>query len=192
MKQRIVLGTLLSVLVLCSSLLRAESPRPQASQNQSHGEQLAGVEQLKTEAFKALRGGDFNRTNELIAKAASLSSDPGLAQMSLWVKDFESQRQTFAAERHKQYEKAVGDVKKLLDHGKDTYAIDAAARAYSLADDKDAFRNEGWVKDLLARSVKLAGEFEASEQWLKTARLYSDLSQIEPANAEWKDRLKLV
>src|SRR6476646_7594633 len=84
-----------------------------------------------------LRGGDFDRTNELIAKAASMSSDPGLVQMSTWVKEFETQRQTFVGERHKSYEKAVGDVHKLLDNHKEIYAVDAAARAYSLADDKD-------------------------------------------------------
>ena len=83
--------------------------------------------------------------------------------MSLWVKDFESQRQTFQAERHKQYDKAVGDVQKLLENHKDTYAIDGAARAYSLADDKDAFRDEVWVQNLLKKSVQMATEFEASE-----------------------------
>ena len=38
----------------------------------------------------------------------------------------------------------------------------------------------------------MAADNEGSEQWLKTARLYSDLSQMEPSNPEWKDRLKLV
>src|SRR5438876_8105471 len=167
MKRTPLLATLLSVIVLSSSFLRADPPA---------NEQLAS-EQLKSEAFKALRGGDFDRTNQLIAKAASLSSDPHLTQMSLWVKDFDTQRQTFQAERHKQYDKAVGDVQKLLEHHKDTYSIDAAARAYSLADDKDAFRKEIWVKDLLKKSIQMATDFESSEQWLKTARLYSDISQ---------------
>src|SRR5438045_592705 len=185
MKPYCSIGTLLSVIVVTCSFLRADPP---ANQNQ----QVASVEQLKSEAFKALRGGDFDRSNQLIAQAASLSSDPGLTQMSMWVKDFESQRQTFQTERHTQYDKAVGDVQKLLAHQKDTYAIDAAAKAYSLADDKDAFRKEIWVQNLLKKSVQMAADFESSEQWLKTARLYSDLSQIEPANPEWKDRLKLV
>jgi hypothetical protein len=121
-----------------------------------------------------------------------MSSDPHLVQMSSWVSDFETQRQAFSAERHKQYDKAVGDVKKLLDNQKDAYAIDAAARAYSLADDKEAFLKETWVQDLLKKSVKMATDYEAAEQWLKTARLYSDLSQMEPSKPEWKDRLKLV
>src|SRR3954453_5885284 len=119
MKRNVLLATLLCVAVASTSLVRADTPVA--------GDQVASVQQLKTEAFKALKGGNFDRTNELIAKAASMSSDPSLTQMSMWVKEFHTQRLTFAGERHKQYEKAVGDVHKLLDHQKDTYAIDAAA-----------------------------------------------------------------
>ena len=183
MKRIPVLASLLAVIVVCGGLLRADTPSNQ---------EVASVDQLKSEAFKALRGGDFDKSNELIAKAADMAHDPNLTQMSTWVKDFDTQRQGFLAERRKQYDKAVGDVHKLLDNKKDTYAIDAAARAYSLADDKDAFRKEVWWQDLLKKSIAMATDFEGSEQWLKTARLYSDLSQIEPENPEWKDRLKLV
>ena len=45
-------------------------------------DQLAAVEQLKTEAFNALRGGDFDKTNELLNQAADLSKDPLLVQMA--------------------------------------------------------------------------------------------------------------
>src|SRR5688572_18678877 len=67
-------------------------------------QQVASVEQLKTEAFKALRGGQFDRTSELLSKAASMSpQDSTLSQMATWITQFEQQRQTFAAERRKQY-----------------------------------------------------------------------------------------
>jgi carboxyl-terminal processing protease len=38
----------------------------------------------------------------------------------------------------------------------------------------------------------MAEEYEKSDQWLRALRLYSDLSSLEPANPEWKDRLKLA
>jgi carboxyl-terminal processing protease len=186
MKRKHLLGTSLSALILFVGLVHADTPVKPDNQ------QLVSVDQLKSEAFKALRGGDFDRTNDLIAKAASMSSDPNLTQMSAWVHDFETQRQTFQSERRKQYDKAVADVQKLMENHKDTYAIDSAARAYSLADDKDAFRKEPWVEELLKHTVQMAADGETHEEWLRTARLYSDLSQIEPANPEWKDRLKLV
>ena len=157
----------------------------------AHAEQVAMVDQLKAEAFKALRAGRFDRTSELLGKAAAVGvDDPALVQMAEWSKGFESQRQTFAAERHKQFDKAVGDVRKLLDNKKREYALDYVARAYLLADDKKAFRNEAWVDDLVKETIELAKTYEAHEQWLKALRLYSDLGSVEPANPEWKEKLK--
>jgi carboxyl-terminal processing protease len=156
------------------------------------GQQLATVDQLKAEAFKALKAGQFDRTSELLTKASASANDPKLTQMAEWTKAFEDQRQTFVAERHKQFEKAVGDVKKLVDNKKNDYALDYVARAHLLADDKKAFRAEPWVDALVKQSVELAKKHEAGEQWLKALRLYSDLGSVEPSNPEWKDKLKIA
>src|SRR4051812_38584846 len=59
-------------------------------------QQVASVEQLKTEALKNFKSGEFDKTSELIAKAASISHDPALRQMSDWVGAFQQQRQQFA------------------------------------------------------------------------------------------------
>lgn len=163
---------------------RAEQP--------AHETQVASAEQLKVEAFKALCGGQFDRTHTLITRAAEVSKDPSTVQLAAWVSQFESQRQTFAAERQKQFDKSVADVKKLIDGGKKSYAIDAAAAAYSLATDKNAFVSEPWVKDLIQYSITSAEQADKDEQWLRSLRLYSDLTQIEPSKPEWKDRLKLA
>jgi len=81
---------------------------------------------------------------------------------------------------------------KLLDHHKDGYALDWAAKAGLLADDKKAFRSEPWVEALVKRSIEMAKDYDAKEQWLKALRVYSDLSSIEQANPEWKEKLKLA
>jgi carboxyl-terminal processing protease len=155
-------------------------------------EQVATVDQLKNEAFSALKSGKFEQSNELLAKAASLSQDPAVQQMSGWMKQFETQRQEFATERHKQFDKAVGDVHKLIDNHKESFALDAAARASLLSDDKKAFRAQPWVDALVKQTAAMAEQFDKNEQWLKAMRLYADLSSIEPAVAEWKDKLKLA
>src|SRR6185503_12529345 len=105
-----------------------ENEREQLAQAQqaereavAQAQQLAAVEELKAQAFKALRAGQFDRSSELLGKAAAGANDPTLSQMAAWTKGFESQRQTFAAERRKQFDKAVDDVKKLLDHKKREY-----------------------------------------------------------------------
>lgn len=156
-------------------------------------EQVASIEKLKAEAFRALRGGEFAKVGELLDKAAGISkNDPTITKMVGWTKEFETQRQGFASERQKQYEKAVADVKKLQEAGKGDYVPDAAARAYLLAPDKKSFRQEAWVDDLIKKAVASAEEYEKKEQWLKALRLYSDLGSLEPAQPVWKERLKTV
>src|SRR4051794_23365965 len=61
------------------------------------GQEVATVEQLKTDAFRALRDGKFEQTNELLGKAASMSQDPTVAQMAKWIESFEKQREGFTA-----------------------------------------------------------------------------------------------
>jgi carboxyl-terminal processing protease len=153
---------------------------------------LATVDQLKTEAFRALRGGQFDRTSELISKAASLSNDPALTQMSAWLTQFQSQRQEYVAERTKAYDKSVSSVKTLLDNNLEEYAIDKLADAYLLAQDKEVFRKEAWVNDLVTKAQTLAASHEKASEWRKAQRLYSNLTSIEPTNVQWKDRFKSV
>ena len=71
-------------------------------------DEVAAVEQLKSDAITALKEGKFDQSNQLLGRAASLSTDPTVQQMASWISQFEVQRQEFAAERHKQYEKSVG------------------------------------------------------------------------------------
>jgi carboxyl-terminal processing protease len=175
---------------------QAPAPRqPQPQQVASaaparQGAEVASVEQVKSQALQALRSGKFDQVNELVGRAATASRDPTITKMADWTKGFESQRQEFAAERHKSYDKAVGEVKLLADKGKADFAIDRAARAFLLADDKQKFHDEPWVKDLIARTVRQAEQYDGQEQWIKSLRLYSDLGSIEPANPLWKERLK--
>ncbi len=161
-------------------------------------EQLAptpamSVDEMKTAAFNYLRHGKFDGVSQLLSKASSIASnDATLKQMADWANQFQNQREGFIAERRKAYDKAVADVELLLKNHKESYAIDLAARAFLLADDKKAFRKEGWVDSLVATNVKLAEQAETSERWLQAMSIYSDLGQIEPAVPLWKDKLKIV
>ncbi len=147
---------------------------------------------LETAAVQAASIGDFDRSDELLNQAAKLSHDSQIQQMAGWVNDFEAQRKTFNSQRHDQFEKALGDVHLLLSHSMDSYAIDEAARAYLLADDKDAFRHENWMDALVKESSAAADEDESSGLWLKAWRMYEDLNVLEPANPVWKNKLKLA
>ncbi|MBC8106363.1 MAG: PDZ domain-containing protein, partial [Anaerolineae bacterium] len=151
--------------------------------------QVATVEQLKHEAFKALRGGNFDRSDELIRAAASMSADDrSLAQMSEWIAQYKHQRSDFVAERKQQYDKVVADVHKLIDGGKETFAIDKATEAYTLSDNKENFSKEPWVASLMTRAAQLAQGYEANDDWLKSRRIWSEMGIMEPANPQWKEK----
>src|SRR5687768_9725327 len=130
---------------------------------QERKQELATVQQLKAEAVNAVLQGKFSQTNDLLKSAAASMRDPLVTQMAGWISQFEKQRTDFASERHVQYEKAVADVRKLLDAGLGTYAIDAAARAFLLADDKAKFRAEQWVDDLVKSTAAMRSEEHTSE-----------------------------
>jgi carboxyl-terminal processing protease len=165
-------------------------PAQTAAAAQPLPEKLAEVDQLKIKAFEALKAGKFDVTNDYLAKAAELSKDPVTMKMADWTRQFESQRQVFKTERHKEYDKAVKDVHLLQDKSKLPFAMEVAAGAYLLSDDKEAFRNETWAVKLLTDAKRVAEEYEKNEQWLKALRLYSQLSTIEPNSVEWKEHLK--
>ncbi len=154
------------------------------------GDQLAAAEQLKSKALEAVRAGKFDLTNDYLAQAAAISKDPVLAKMATWAKQFEQQRQVCLSERHQELDKTIANARLLLSRHMVDYAIEQAAEACSLAADKDAFRREPWVAELLADSKKLAAEFEKNEQWLKALRIYSRLSAIEQEIPDWKEKLK--
>jgi hypothetical protein len=188
LRRCVLAAAVAAVGISSTTLIHIRSARAAANLQQ----EVAAVEKLKSDAFHELRGGHFDKTNDLLNQAATLSHDPQVEQMAEWTKLFEAQHEEFAAERHKQYEKSVQDVKKLQENGKTDSATDAAARAYLLSDDKKVFRAQDWVDALVKEAVQRAEQYDKNEQWIKALRLYSDLAQVEPAQPLWKDELKLA
>jgi carboxyl-terminal processing protease len=187
MKRIFVRGAVVMALgLMLSGLLptvRADSPANQ---------QVASVEQLKSEAFKLIRDGHFDQSNTLLTQAAALSHDPLTEQMAAWTNGFETQRQQFAAERQKQFEKLAGEMNLFLKHDKPEDALDRAAGAYLLTDDKKTFRDSKPVDDLVKSEIQRAEDFEKNDQWIQSQRIFQDLSLVDPAVPTWKDRLKLA
>jgi carboxyl-terminal processing protease len=153
---------------------------------------LVAVEELKSEAFHAIRTGDFERSSYLLAEAASMTQDPMVQRMADWTRQYGDQRKSFDGQRRQQFDKAVTDIHLLLNHKVDSYAIDEAARAYLLADDKDSFCNQKWIQNLMQESAASADQFESQQQWLEAARLYSDLCSLQPSVANWQDKFDLA
>lgn len=162
-----------------------------AAQSQGQPEQYASADKLKQQAIGALKSGDFDGTQKLIEQALRLRpEDVTLRQMGDWVNNFQAKREALTADRRKDFEQSVREVKLLQEHGHRSYAISAATVAHSLADDKDVFRGEPWVRDLIAESAKLAEDYEQKGEWLKAMRVWGDLASIEEMSPTWRTRLK--
>ena len=182
-------GVLITALALAVGVVLTSPPRLLGAD----GQQVASVEQLKAEAFAFPSRRTLPRIeqNTLLSQAAAASPITSVEKMAGWASTFEQQREEFATEREDQYKKALGNVELLLTHNHPDYAIDVASRAYLLAADKEAFRNEPGVDQMIKGSIDRATQYDAHEQWVKSLRIYSDLASIEPAIPDWKDKLKL-
>src|SRR2546430_3281299 len=112
------------IALLALALLSVPMLRLPARSYGLSAQEVVTAEKLKSEAFQALRGGHFDRTNELLAQAASITHDPAVERMAGWTNNFESQRQEFVAQRHKQYDKLAGQIQLLLKKSKPDYAMD--------------------------------------------------------------------
>lgn len=203
---RVNRGFLLNIFGLCIAALtaiailpvRAESPAvgvakavESPSDNARSSVAVAGTpDRLKTDALAALRKGDYSLSTELFKRAAASGSDPALEMIASWVGSFNTQYEVTLAGRKAEHEKAVARAQLLLANDKPEYALDATARAYSLAIDKKAFRNETWVDELIRARTAAANEAEQNGQWDKATRIYVGLSMLEPSVPIWKSKLK--
>jgi carboxyl-terminal processing protease len=166
-------------------------------------QEIASIQQLESQAYAEARIGHFEHSDQLLGQAATLSHDPGVEALARQSNSFKAQLAAFDTERLKQYDELVKQVKLLLDHQKADYALDIASRAFSLAKEsrdsakpgettRELFRKEPWVQKLIADSIARADQYDQSEQWVKSLRIYSDLSIIEPSVPTWKDKLKVA
>jgi carboxyl-terminal processing protease len=165
---------------------------PAGAQEANPAQEMARVQDLKSQAFQALRVGEFDRSCELLDQAEAMSNDPALAKMKDWLADYQARASVGKAERQKQYEKSVENVRKLKEADLELYALNFVADAYLHADDKDAFRDEAWVKQSLSRMAELAEQLEAKGDLLNARRLYTALSTIETLDPTWRNKINTV
>jgi carboxyl-terminal processing protease len=179
------------LLVLCSIGFGAGLLGPHRSAGADNAS-VASVDQLETQAANALRQGNFDRGSDLLTQAAHVDPDPGIQSLADSAASFRKLEQTFADQRQTEFEKNIRDLHLLIDHGMRTYAVDLLEQAYLRAPDKDAFRKEKWVDDLVNSAATEAQTAEANAQWVTALRIYADLTTLDPFKPVWKDKLKLV
>ena len=167
---------------------RSAAPAVPAMADGSSGSSEAELA-LKTQAIDALKAGEISKTRSLIGQAASLDQDPAYKAILASLDRFAAQKKTLEVEKRKSFQEQVDKAHVLIDDGQDPFALSFVAEAYARADDKAKFEAEGWVQNLIARSLKQGTGYEQAEQWLKALRVYRNLRQLDPTNATWKQEL---
>ncbi|MGA2229946.1 MAG: S41 family peptidase [Tepidisphaeraceae bacterium] len=179
----------LAVAVVGAGLVGAGiyGPRPLAG---AENTPPVAVAQIESQAVDDIHQGHFDQLSDLLGQAAAKANDPAITEMARWATDFDGEEKTLGAQRQTQFEKHVAEVHTLLDHNMRDYAIDALDAAYVRAPDKDAFRKEKWVDDLITAAGNDAKTAEDAQQWLTAMRIYADLTSLDPYEPKWKHMLK--
>lgn len=136
---------------------------------------------------QAIANGEWPAVSQRLAEkyATAGAVAPDSAKVSGWLDQYKSQAEKFHAERKKAFDASVHDTRVLMDGGYHDLALDGLASSYILADDKKNFVGESWVKALVTESVEAAKESAAKGEWLKSRRIYGNLSVVEPTESKW-------
>lgn len=186
----IAAAVVLLTLGLALSTRPVQAQPSQAAPGVSQPTARASSADVRVEAFRAVRAGQFGLAAELLDKATARTADPQLQRMAEWVSAYNTDHSVLLGERRQQFEKTLADMTRLIEAGKDEAAIDYATRAYVLAEDKPGFSKLPAVRGLIDRITALAADAEARQQWVKAARLYADLAQVDPDRQLWRDKLR--
>ncbi len=167
MKNKLVLAVLAAASLTASSLLAGPTTLP-----------VSILDTIKSQEWSAI-------PEKLKVQYASTVLDADQTRIASWTNEYTTVLDKFKTERHKAYGNAVRDAKILRDGGYLDLSTDLLADCYTLADDKPAFVQESWVKDLLAQAVQMADKFKAENDYLKARRIYANISVLEPTESKW-------
>lgn len=184
--RRVVSTSVLSAAALTAAVLTAPM------QVRAEPTTTVNVDQVRTEALAKLLAGDFDQTSELLERATAVSNDQALGQMSEWVSEFRTRQMAVNEQKQKDFDKAVADAHKLLAANEPTFAAEQLAVAFLHAADREGFKQEPWVAELLTQIPVLASEFETRGEWLPARRLYGVMGSIEPTNPQWRRKINDV
>ena len=149
-----------------------------ASYGAPEGTPLSGLaaEEVWRDGVALIHQGRFE---DATAKIATLSrSDAAVERLSGWLDDMNEQTQMRAEMTLADYEKYVQWAQRR--HRKDelSKALDYTVRALNSAVSREAFRQEGWVGDLIDDAMAKAAELRLEKEWLEALSLYYQIGEI--------------
>ncbi|HOW72528.1 MAG TPA: S41 family peptidase [Phycisphaerae bacterium] len=135
--------------------------------------------------------GQWDEAGRLINQLVSDGvSDLRLKRVQDWVTAFTKLQGERRERRLKDYEQYVAWTKEDMRDKKWRRAVATCHRAFTNADDKEAFRRAAFVKELIDGAILAAEEYEKDHKWQNAATIYLYLKEIFPLEMRYRDAIE--
>ncbi|MBP7936135.1 MAG: S41 family peptidase [Phycisphaerae bacterium] len=125
--------------------------------------------------------------NQLVSDGVS---DVCLKRVQDWITAFTKLQSERRERRLKDYEQYVVWTKEDMRDKKWRRAVATCHRAFTNADDKEAFRRAAFVKELIEGAILAAEEYEKDHKWQNAATIYLYLKEIFPLEIRYRDAIE--
>lgn len=140
------------------------------------------------EGLTLVATGEFDKGSKLIQQVAAAELDnEHIQQVHAWLEAFYKLQAGRKERRRHDYQQYVKWVEEDIDQQKWFDAIVDCSKAYSNAENPDAFRQESWVQKTVAGALEVAQQYEKDRKWHKAARIYLQLDAIFPHQIEYRE-----
>lgn len=143
---------------------------------------------LYRESCRQILHGNFDDAFSTIQQAVDTKAElPNLVRLKGWsdsYRDLAGQRDRLHA---KEYSTYVTKIKDFAAKGEWSKAMDNMASAFWAADSEEKFRQEPWLKEIVAKAAEHAEELRRKGEWTDAARIYAELALIFPDDKTYKD-----
>lgn len=151
---------------------------------------LAGETQQQkwSEALALLTKGQLEEATDLVhALTADGVQDERLLRVDAWLDEFSEVQADRADRRRQDYEQYVSWVREDIKQGKWRRAMIYCARAFHSCEDRDEFRRQDWVQQVVAGAMGLADQYEKDGKWFRAAGVYLTLQDMFPDEVRYRE-----
>ncbi len=192
----------LLVVGLLGILLAVAAPVRQAAVATVSGDEWAGQTQLEPVAGQARLAveqvsaavfeGKFRQAQARIHSGApEAPADATLQTLTELIDGYCALADEREKLRRHRYEELAAEVESYVAKGEWAEAAKTAARAYLSAANRDEYRNEPWVRDVVRDTSEHADQLRRRGEWLAAATIYASLSAIDPDNEAYEKQFRL-
>ena len=159
------------LVALCASLLGGSGPAAVGAPNFD-----SSPEQVWSTSIDLIESGDFDAASARIDELERLGRDG--ARIAEWLREQQEMGKTRAEMTHEDLEKYIQWAQE--QHAKDKIqrALGYATMAYDNSTDKDAFREQEWLRKLYDDALEYAADLREKHEWLDAHAVYFQLAAI--------------